>query len=54
MQGPLSSLQTLTALYSLPASDFHVIGGGYNTQTALGTPNGGSLSTTWSPTTRAK
>jgi hypothetical protein len=41
--GPLNSLQTLTALYSLPASDFHVIGGGYNTQTGLGTPDGGSL-----------
>jgi len=41
--GPLNSLQTLTALYSLPTSDFHVIGGGYNPQTGLGTPNGGSL-----------
>ena len=41
--GALGSFQTLTALYSLPTSDFHVIGGGYNTQTGLGTPNGGSL-----------
>ena len=37
---PLGSLQTLTALYGLPASDFHSIGGGYNTQTGRGTPVG--------------
>ncbi len=40
---PLGSNQILNALYSLPASDFHVIGGSYNTQTGLGTPNGVSL-----------
>jgi subtilase family serine protease len=39
----LGSFQTLTALYSLPPSDFHVISGGYNTQTGLGSPNGRSL-----------
>jgi hypothetical protein len=42
-ESPLSSFQTLTALYSLPKTDFHVIGGGYNAQTGLGTPNGVSL-----------
>jgi subtilase family serine protease len=40
---PLGSSQTLTGLYSLPASDFHVIGSGYNNQTGLGTPNGSAL-----------
>jgi hypothetical protein len=39
-QGTLGSDQTLTALYSLPASDFHTVGGGFNQQTGLGTPNG--------------
>jgi subtilase family serine protease len=39
----LSSTQTLNALYTLPSSDFHTVGGGYNTQTGLGTPNGASL-----------
>jgi subtilase family serine protease len=39
----LSSTETLNALYSLPASDFHAVAGGYNTQTGLGTPNGASL-----------
>ena len=42
-EGPLESTQTLTALYSLPSSDFHTIGDGYNTQTGLGTPNGAAL-----------
>jgi subtilase family serine protease len=41
--GALGSIQTLTALYNLPPSDFHVIGGGYNAQTGLGSPNGRSL-----------
>jgi subtilase family serine protease len=40
---PLGSLQTLTTLYSLPSSDFHVINGGYNTLTGLGSPNGAAL-----------
>jgi subtilase family serine protease len=32
--------QLLPAIYqSLPRSDFHVVGGGYNTQTGWGTPN---------------
>jgi subtilase family serine protease len=39
----LGSFQTLTALYGLPSSAFHVIGGGYNNQTGLGTPNGSAL-----------
>jgi subtilase family serine protease len=43
--GTLGSFQTLTALYSLPASDFHVIGGGYRPSTGLGSPNGRSLIT---------
>lgn len=42
-EGTLGSTQTLTALYSLPSSDFNTIGGGYNTQTGLGTPNGAAL-----------
>jgi subtilase family serine protease len=42
-QATLGSTQTLTALYSLPSTAFHTIGGGYNTQTGLGTPNGASL-----------
>jgi subtilase family serine protease len=41
--GTLSSSQTLTTLYSLPPSAFHTIGGGFNTQTGLGTPNGSAL-----------
>jgi subtilase family serine protease len=39
-QGTLGSDQTLTALYSLPTSDFHSVSGGFNQQTGLGTPNG--------------
>jgi len=42
-QGTLGSDQTLTALYSLPASDFHTVSGGFNQQTGLGTPNGASI-----------
>ena len=42
-KGTLSSDQTLTALYSLPSSDFHIVGGGFNQQTGLGTPNGASF-----------
>ncbi len=42
-KGSLNSVQTLTALYQLPSSDFHTIGGGFNTQTGLGTPNGASF-----------
>jgi subtilase family serine protease len=41
--GPLSSVQTLTALYSLPSTDFHSVVGGYNAQTGLGTPNGAAM-----------
>ena len=39
----LGSTQTLTALYSLPSSAFHTVGGAYNTQTGLGSPNGPAL-----------
>ncbi len=39
-QPALGSDQTLTALYSLPSSDFHSVGAGFNQQTGLGTPNG--------------
>jgi hypothetical protein len=39
----LSSTAALNALYTLPSSDFHTVAGGYNTQTGLGTPNGGAL-----------
>ena len=42
-QATLGSDQTLTALYSLPSSDFHTVGGGFNQQTGLGTPNGASF-----------
>jgi hypothetical protein len=42
-EGTLGSTQTLTALYSLPSTDFNTIDGGYNTQTGLGTPNGAAL-----------
>ena len=42
-QGTLGSDQTLTALYSLPSSDFHTVGGGFNHQTGLGTPDGPSF-----------
>ena len=42
-EGTLGSTQTLTALYSLPSSAFHTVGGAYNTQTGLGSPNGAAL-----------
>ena len=42
-EGTLGSTQTLTALYSLPSSAFHTVGGTYNTQTGLGSPNGAAL-----------
>ena len=42
-EGTLGSTQTLTALYSLPSSAFHTVGGAYNTQTGLGCPNGAAL-----------
>ena len=42
-QATLGSSQTLTALYSLPSYDFHTVGGGFNQQTGLGTPNGASF-----------
>ncbi len=42
-EGTLGSAQTLTALYSLPSSDFHTVGSGYNIRTGLGTPNGAAL-----------
>ena len=42
-KGTLGSTQTLTALYSLPSSAFHTVGGAYNTQTGLGSPNGAAL-----------
>jgi subtilase family serine protease len=42
-KGTLGSMQTLTALYSLPSSAFHTVGGAYNTQTGLGSPNGAAL-----------
>jgi hypothetical protein len=42
-QGTLGSDQTLTALYRLPSSDFHTVGGGFNQQTGLGTPDGAGL-----------
>jgi subtilase family serine protease len=42
-EGTLGSTQTLSALYSLPSSAFHTVGGGYNTQTGLGSPNGAAL-----------
>ena len=42
-EGTLGSTQTLTALYSLPSSAFHIVGGAYNYQTGLGSPNGAAL-----------
>jgi subtilase family serine protease len=41
----LGSLETLSALYSLPTADFHTLEGGYNTMTGLGSPNGAALVT---------
>jgi subtilase family serine protease len=42
-QGTLSSEQALSALYSIPSSDFHSVDGGFNARTGLGTPDGASL-----------